>query len=154
KIAEFVQKGDFGLASGPQPGGGYQLVWFAEEVPPDEVAFDPGVFLLTKAKAKELKGKPSEPAVPPTDGTGPGPGAPPIVVPPVAPPIVPPPPVAPGGLHLFGEVPSEQWNRIGTKLLTKLKAAGAVTVHIDLRVKLNPGAGDIGAEVQQILADL
>jgi hypothetical protein len=39
-------------------------------------------------------------------------------------------------------------------LLTKLKAAGTVTIHIDVRVKLNPSAGDIGAEVHQILNDL
>ncbi len=155
KIGEFVPKGDFGLASGPQPGGTYQQVWFAEELPPEEVAFDPGVFLLTKAKAKELKAKPVE-------ATGNGPavvGPDPVTVPPVAPPVTPPvvplpPPFVPGELHIYGEVPSEQWNRIGTKLLTKLKAAGVTTINIDVRVKLNPGAGDIGAEVSQILNDL
>lgn len=77
-------------------------------------------------------------------------------MPPVSPPTVPPPAPAfvPGELHLHGEVPSDQWNRIGVKLLTKLKAAGALTIHIDVRVKLNPGAGDIGGEVNQILNEL
>ncbi len=155
KIVEFVEKGDFGLASGPQSGGTYQQVWFAEELPPEEVTFDAGVFLLTKAKSKTLKTKPVEgsengPAVAGPDS---------VSIPPVAPPITtpvvpPPPPFVPGELHIYGEVPSEQWNRIGTKLLTKLKAAGVTTINIDVRVKLNPGAGDIGAEVQQILSDL
>jgi hypothetical protein len=156
KVAEFVQKGDFGLASGPQPGGTYQQVWFAEDVPPEEVAFDAGVFLLTKAKAKELKSKPVGPVeiVPGDSGPGPGPVAEvgPVVV---APPTIPlPPKVVPGELHIFGEVPSEQWNRIGTKLLTKLKASGTATIHIDVRVTLNPGVGDVGGEVNQILNDL
>ncbi len=155
KLVEFVQKGDFGLASGPQPGGTYQQVWFARELPPEEVTFDAGVFLLTKAKAKELTTKPPEPVVvtPGDGGPGPAPVVPPVVPPVVVPPVVPP-PVAPGELHLFGEVPSEQWNRIGTKLLTKLKASGTATIHIDIRVKLNPGTGDIGTEVNQILNDL
>lgn len=157
KVAEFVQKGDMGLASGPQPGGGYQQVWFGETVPPEEIAFEPGVFLLTKAKAQQLKAKPVPvPDAPPaTGGSAPAPAPEAEVVVTISPPTVPPPaPAAPGELHIFGEVPSEQWNRIGTKLLTKLKAAGATTVHIDVHVKLNPGSGDVGAEAHQILADL
>jgi hypothetical protein len=55
KIVEFVGKGDFGLASGQKPYGTYDRVWFEEQISSDEVSFDAGVFLLTKAKAKALK---------------------------------------------------------------------------------------------------
>ncbi len=50
KIVEFVSRGDFGLASGQKPGGGYERVWFNEPVAPDEIAFESGVFLLMKEK--------------------------------------------------------------------------------------------------------
>ena len=56
KIVEFVGKGDLGLASGQKPDGTYDRVWFEEQISSDEVTFESGVFLLTKAKAKALKG--------------------------------------------------------------------------------------------------
>jgi hypothetical protein len=55
KIVEFVDKGDLGLASGQKPDGTYDRVWFEEQISSDEVTFESGVFLLTKAKAKALK---------------------------------------------------------------------------------------------------
>ncbi len=55
KIVEFVTRGDFGLASGQGAEGGYERVWFKDMVAPDEVAFEPGVFLLRKATAEALK---------------------------------------------------------------------------------------------------
>ena len=36
KLPDFVLRGDFGLASGQQPGGGYLHVWFSEMLPPEE----------------------------------------------------------------------------------------------------------------------
>jgi hypothetical protein len=58
RIGEFVEKGDFGLASG-QSADGYRRVWFHEWVGPDEISFEPNVFLLTKAKAHALKANPA-----------------------------------------------------------------------------------------------
>ncbi|MCS6898095.1 MAG: hypothetical protein NZM29_08995, partial [Nitrospira sp.] len=55
KIPEFVARGDFGLASGQQAGGGYVRVWFEESTPADEVLFDADVYLLLKSKAGALK---------------------------------------------------------------------------------------------------
>src|SRR5207244_9814210 len=55
KIVEFVGRGDFGLASGRKPDGGYERVWFQELLAPDEVAFEAGVFLLRKIAAEALK---------------------------------------------------------------------------------------------------
>lgn len=54
KIVEFIGKGDFGLASGSKPDGLYERVWFEELISPEEVAFESGVFLLKKEKAKSL----------------------------------------------------------------------------------------------------
>ena len=59
KLVEFVGRGDFGLASGPKPEGGYERLWYSEPVPSDEIAFESGVVLLKKAKAEELKKKPA-----------------------------------------------------------------------------------------------
>lgn len=55
KIVEFVDHGDFGLASGPKPDGSYEHIWHLEIVPPDEVTFEPGVFLIKKAQAQVLR---------------------------------------------------------------------------------------------------
>ena len=68
KIAELVGRGDFGLASGPQPDGGYGRTWFGEPVPAEEIAFDSGVFLLRKDRAAALRMQPGA-------GLGPGAGA-------------------------------------------------------------------------------
>ena len=78
KIVEFVERGDFGLASGRHPdgdgayghrvlrpyelqsgrqpdgGGAYGRTWFNEPVPAEEITFDSGVFLLRKDKAAAL----------------------------------------------------------------------------------------------------
>jgi hypothetical protein len=44
---EFVDKGEFGLASGGDPLAGFSRIWFKEPIRPDEVAFDSDVYLLT-----------------------------------------------------------------------------------------------------------
>ncbi|MEW6301240.1 MAG: hypothetical protein AB1671_26485 [Thermodesulfobacteriota bacterium] len=55
QIVKFVEQGEFGLASGPRPDGTYDRLWYHEPLPPEEVTFDAGVFLLTKVRAKALK---------------------------------------------------------------------------------------------------
>ena len=72
KIVEFVERGDFGLASGRQPdgGGAYGRTWFNEPVPAEEITFESGVFLLRKDKAAALKA-----GVGAGPGTGTKPGA-------------------------------------------------------------------------------
>jgi len=145
KIPEFVRRGDFGLASGADPGGAYQHVWFEEEVSPDEVGIDADVYLLTKARAKALKDAPA------VAGAGVGgavvestaavvTGAPPA---PSQTAAVVPVPAGPAMLRLTGEVPFESWNRIGTKLLSKLKAAGALSVTLDAKVLLDDRQADV-----------
>jgi len=66
RIAEFVAAGDFGLASGAEPAGGYRRIWFSEEINSAEIAFEADVYLLTKAVAAKLK----SPEITPTPRNG------------------------------------------------------------------------------------
>lgn len=62
KIVEFVNRGEFGLASGKKADGTYDRMWFNEILAPDEVTFEFDVFLLRKATAASLRaGQPSTP---------------------------------------------------------------------------------------------
>ena len=78
KIAEFVENGDFALASGETGQGQFARIWYQETPPSDEVTFDSSTFLVTKARAQQLKSKPEEPIVPepePVPNAQPAPGA-------------------------------------------------------------------------------
>jgi hypothetical protein len=146
KIVEFVGNGDFGLASGSQSGGGYDRVWFEEMLSPDEVSFEANVFLLTKAKAQALKSKPL------------------IVEPPPEPPEEkkketekPPEEPQPGRttLRLAGTLPPEVWNRLGTKLITKLRSGNDLKIDVSFSVSIDAKlAGSFESELRQILDDL
>jgi hypothetical protein len=152
KIVEFVSRGDLGLASGQKPDGSYERVWFEELVAPDEVAFDSGVFLLRKDLAKELKtGAPPKP-VPitqpspgpvPVPGPGPAPGPEPAIG------------AATKTLRLVGSVPPEVWNRLGTKILPKLRSGADLRIGLEFTVTVKADtAVNLVAELQLILQEL
>jgi hypothetical protein len=153
KIVEFVGHGDFGLASGRKANGSYERVWLQELVAPDEVAFEAGVFLLRKATAEALKSGVVTPAVVP----GPEP-APPTTISP-APTVAPGLAASPGSatrtLRLVGTVPPEVWNRLGTKILPKLRAGSELTIGLQFAVTVRAdGAGALATELRQILQEL
>lgn len=154
KIPEFVRRGDFGLAAGSKPDGRYERIWHAEEVSPDEIRFDSDVFLLKKATAEALK----------------RPGG-------VAPDEVRPPPALPGGsevvvtppggegeteadatrcVRLVGTIPPELWNRLGMKVIPKLRSAGAdLQATIDLQVTVGTAQAEpLRTELRRLLAEL
>jgi len=154
KLVEFVGRGDFGLASGPKPDGSYERLWFSEPVPADEVAFDSGVVLLKKGKADELRKKTStvpetttesepEPLVEPSDtDTGP-------------PPIASPPGPTSKTIRMTGNVQPELWNRLGTRILPKLRTGKGLKIGIDFSVTVETAnATDLQSELRQILDDL
>ena len=148
KIVEFVEKGDFGVGSAQRPDGSYGRVWFEEAIGRDEVAFEADVFLLQKSKAKALKTKP-EPGSSPTPQPEPGPG----------PALTPEPGPDPGPaskiLHVSGNVPPETWNRLGTKLLPKLRSGSDLKVHVDFRATVDGKmAESLADDLRQILSDL
>jgi hypothetical protein len=160
KIGEFVAKGEFGLGSGRKADGGYERVWFEELLAQDEVTFEPGVFLLLKAKAKALRlGVTPVPVggLEAERGTGPGGGPAPEPTPPFGPEAGAEP--APGKkmktLRISGDVPAELWNRLGVKILPKLKGGTELRIGVDFSVTVDEQTAQrLMAEIKQILEDL
>jgi len=149
KSVEFVAKGDFGLASGQKPDGTYEHIWFNEPITPDEVSFEPDVFLLTKKKAQEITA-----CQPP--GITPKPPIPPGPEPPVPPPV---PESAPEKkqrtFYICGDVPPEIWNRLGTKILPKLRSGAELKIGVEFTVTVNADfAQHFESDLRQILEDL
>ncbi len=153
RIVEFVTKGDFGLASGPKPDGSYEHLVFEEPLDPAEVTFAAEVFLLTKAKAKALQA-----------GTQPSEGAGPTIITPPPGPTPPPdqgtaPPSTPGAqtktVHLSGTLPPEVWNRLGTRIIPKLRQSAALHIQVDFRLQVDGAvSATLETELKQILEDL
>jgi hypothetical protein len=151
KIVEFVARGDFGLASGQRNGSGYDRVWFQETVGADEVSFEPGVFLLKKSVAQSLKqGTPiAQPSAEVAAEPSPIPQPSPI-------------PEATSSrnnqtrtIRITGTVPPELWNRLGTKILPKLRTGSALKAGIDLEVTVDPAmARNLVSDLRQILNEL
>jgi hypothetical protein len=169
KIIEFVGKGEFGLASGRQPDGEYTRIWFNELISSDEVAFDSDTYLIRKLKAAELKMKAqrgkTEPTTPPPGqpalgsdvfgvpgGTIVGGNTP--AMPTDAPQPIPTAPTA-KTIYISGNIPSEIWNRLGTKIIPKLKSAGDLQIGLEFTVQVSSdAAGNLQSEIKQILDDL
>ena len=153
QIAEFVSKGEFGLASNDKGDGTYGRLWLAESVA-QEVAFEPSVFLVTKKKAEELKTTPVEIQL---QGSGPTPAPDPQLKPrpePEAEPE-PTPTTTKTRLRLRGTVPPEVWNRLGTKMLPKLRKGEDLSVGVEFSVGVGSQlASHMEAELKQILSDL
>jgi hypothetical protein len=152
KIVEFVSKADFGLASGQKPDGSYGFVWFKEDISPDEVSFEPDVILLLKARARVLKSAPEqvpephpgpEPQPEPTPGPGPEPTLEPVPGPTTR------------TFRISGDVPPEIWNRLGTKILPKLRSGSELKIGIEFSVTLESVlARSFEADLKQIIDDL
>lgn len=154
RIAEFVSSGEFGLASGVDPGGKYRRVWFREDIGPAEIAFEADVYLLTKSLAQSLKFpeispfRPSEPvpALPENPVSTPGsdlpssePGS----------------PAEHAVVSVSGRIPAEQWNRLGTRLIPKMRAAGSITVTIHLESEVEPvRAVALSVELQHVVDEI
>jgi len=154
KIVEFVESGEFGMASGSLPNGQYQRVWFEETVRPEEVTFDANVFLLKKETAARLKA----PAPAPVNPSAPtGAPSPPVLEEP-RPNDSQPQPLPEQKVRvvrLSGEVPPEQWNRIGTKLIPKLRSASNLFVEVNVSGNVDgPNASAFVEDVEQIIQDL
>jgi len=152
KIVGFVSKGDFGLASGQKAGGAYERVWFEEQISSDEVSFDAGVFLLTKAIAKALKGGVK---LGPEVGVGPGPQRVPGELKEPEKGAESGPGIQTRTLRLVGTVPPEIWNRLGTKIIPKLKSGADLKIGVDFSVTLSAeSARGVESDLRQILEDL
>jgi hypothetical protein len=162
RLPEFVERGDFGFASGQKPDGGYSRIWFRELLPSDEISFDSDVYLLLPKTAeadKSPKGSPTalglqapgetaeedrtikaslfEPAVAGDETPAPG-GA-----------------SKSRGLRIYGNIPTEVWQRLGRTLIPRLKSGTDLHVGLDIALSLDAdGATDLRREIEQILQDL
>ena len=156
QVVEFVARGDFGLASGTGDDGSFERLWYAEPVHVEEVAFETNVFLVTKARAEALTATPGDPSP-----TQPAPGPEQQPVPdsePVADILSAASALQAGQktkLRLAGTVPPEVWNRLGTKILPKLRSGDDLRVGIELSVSVDSQfARNMEMELKQILDDL
>lgn len=165
KIIDFVEKGEFGLASGRQPDGDYTRLWFQEMVSSDEITFDSDVYLIRKFKGAELKMKiqrgKSVAETPPVDQPPLAPevlgGKDPVISPPAnSTPVVvqPTPETSVKTLRLTGSIPSEMWNRLGTKIIPKLKSAGELQIGLVPVNVSSDAVPNLQTELRQILDDL
>ena len=112
--------------------------------------FEPDVYLLTRGLAERLKAPAASETETPAGGadisdglaggsTGPGPGPDPDV--PVDPqPPMPPAPSARKAVHIRGDIPPEIWNRLGTRLLPKLRSGRDLKVGVAFELTTD-GAG-------------
>jgi hypothetical protein len=151
KIPEFVQMGEFGLASGPTPSGGYDKVWLNELISPDEVLFDSQLFLLSRAIAATLKkGAPGG-----IEETPAKPQPPDLVL--TGTEDQPPEPI-PGKLsqlRISGNIPPEVWNRFGSRILPKLRSSRNLNLGIILSCEgMANEIGSLRSELRQALDDL
>lgn len=155
KIVEFVGRSDFGLGSGQKPDGTYERVWFNELIAPDEVAFEPGVFLLTKFKAESLKS--TRPAAVERGATPPQPESGreerdaesiETEVPPTS-------SATTSTLRVSGSITPELWNRFGTRLIPKLRSGSELKLGVDFSVTVSADlARNLEAELRQAVQDL
>ncbi len=148
KIAEFVAKGDFGLASGQRGDSSYERVWHEEQIGEEEIAFEPDVFLLRKERAAALK-EPAPPGPEPPLGPPPGPESPE--------PAGPEPPPGPGTttrIRLRGEIPPELWNRLGHRLIPKLRVGENLSLVVEAVLDVPAeNAASTRREIEQALRD-
>ena len=154
KIVEFVENGTFGLASGTMVDGRYERLWYGEPVGAEEVAFEQSVFLLTKAQSERLRTPPlPEPQQDPDSDTASHPTPDPDTG--QKPEAEPHSPTSPVRLRVSGTVPAELWNRLGTKLIPKLRSGDGLTVGVEFNVELSaPMAANLQTDLEQALAEL
>jgi hypothetical protein len=151
QIVKFVGSGNFGLGSGLKPDGGFQRVWWKEPIGSEEIVFDDKTYLLTPTRAEALKVVCAQPIQMP---------------PPPREELVLEPPSGPAGtqpgtdqsvrLYLRGKVPPEQWNKLGTKLLPRLRTAGQ-ELSLGIEASFTVRAQDfqhVESEIRQTLRDL
>ena len=158
RIIEFVEVGDFGLASGDRGDGHYGRVWYKEPVGAEEVAFESGVFLLTRTKAEQLRttqeGQ-TQPGTESTDTSEPDSGTETeqenLLIDTPALPVA----SQRATIRLKGTVPPEVWNRLGTRILPKLRSGDDLSVGVEFLVSVDAGLSQgFQLELEQALADL
>jgi hypothetical protein len=152
KIPEFVEKGEFGLASGINPDGSYINIWFKETISPEEVTFEKDVFLLRKEKAEKLKNNKTPATALSTSPTTEAIEGEPIIS-----------PVTVRStdtgtitqLQISGTIPPEIWNRFGSRILPKVR--NVQDLSIGVTITMNGSTEEIShlqLDLNQAISDL
>lgn len=153
QIVSFVDRGEFGLASGTKPDSTFERAWWKEILPVEEIAFDENTFLVNRERAARLQQPLPASAQVALSTSSPGEL---VLTPP-----------SPGGstdaiagqqvsFQLRGLIPPEQWNKIGTKLIPKLRGAGnIISLALDASVTVPADAAPhLESELKQAIRDL
>ncbi len=160
KIPEFVARGDFGLASGARADGGYQRVWFCEQISSDEVSFDADVYLLRREQAEALRAgsvKSFTLDSESTDASATAGGRGDTDTPSTAGTDYAEPATSHGTriLTVTGTIPPELWNKVGLRLIPKMRSNAQLTLRINFVLELDSAqAENLVREIQQELANL
>ena len=164
KVVEWVGDGEFGLGSGRGADGRFEHVSFQETVAAEDVMFEADVYLLTRTAAESAKATP-EPDPGPAESQ---PGAAavtgglftPAASQEAAPTPRPPAPSEPPADHtirVHGKIPAETWNRVGARLLPKLRGNSGRDLQVTVSFELTagaPGADALLADLRRIVDDL
>lgn len=148
KICEAVQKGDFGLASGPLNNDSYMKVWYAEPISSEEVVFDASTLLLLPDVAKKLVSGPVLPHIEKEK-----PSEPPEERPEVE--NLPGEEQKQSKVRIVGEIPPEVWSRLGIKVIPKVRQAPGLKISLEIDFELK--GGEVPAmkkELEQVLSEL
>lgn len=154
KLPEFVSRGEFGLASGRLLDGAYERLWFREQLSADDVSFEDNVFLLRKELAEALRNRASGPV---------GGGQTPQVVeePPAPTPDRSEDVQLPGSvatvraLRVGGTIPPEVWQRLGTRIIPKLRSGSDLSIKVGFTVNVpEESAKRLITELHQALQEL
>ncbi|HDP95525.1 MAG TPA: ATP-binding protein [Candidatus Aminicenantes bacterium] len=163
KILEFVSRGDFGLAYGQKADGGYERILFEESIDPADITFESSVYLLLRKTVMTLKSESSTlqggGVSGPVDDVGLTPQSVPKLdhdrdselkieaesktgsVPRI--------------FRISGDVPPEIFNRLGTKIIPKLRSGSNLRIGIDFEVTIESQTGkNFYTEIEQIIQDL
>ncbi len=165
RVVEWVANGDFGLGSGSGEEGlryAPKRVWFREPVPPEEVMFDSDVRLLKRTVAERLRAAEGERQpdremerhkgrgfVPGAGEESEANGTSTSTAPEGAASTV--------RLRLEGQIPSGVWNRVGLKLLPRLRAAANRDLTVQIRLETatdSAGADALVRDLRRALEDL
>ncbi|MGH7101563.1 MAG: DUF499 domain-containing protein [Acetobacteraceae bacterium] len=150
KIAEFVMRGDFGVAWGDR-NGGFAEARFQELLAPDDVEFSAEMFLLRKERALAFKAGVDPAAVPEA-----------AIIAPLPPDRFPPPRAparaavtgrGPRRLSLEATVPHELWNRLGTRILPKLRAGSDLRIGVSLALRVPADSAEALADDLRVVLD-
>jgi hypothetical protein len=152
KIVDFVSRGEFGLGSGQRTDGTWERLWYEELVQPDEIDFGTGLFLVRKEQAAGLKRGVDAGGAPVVEHVLPAAETAPTAT---DEPVSHADPSRTVTLRLSGTIPVEVWNRVGTKLVPKLRSGADLRAGVEFLVSVEERAvGSLERELSQILADL